>query len=317
MKLTDKKYLYLQPKINLREPDMKENNKAILYTIIAVLSWSTVATAFKITLRHFTYFEMLLVASISALIVFAINLSVQKKWKDMKKMSSGQWRRLAFIGVLNPVAYYLVLFKSYDLLPAQIAQPINYSWPIVLLVLLAFFARQPIPQIKYIGMLCSLGGVALISLGTGGISGQHLSLSGLSLAFLSAFLWGGYWMLNNRSREIDSSITLFVSFLFGSAYLIIAAPWMQTNLASLPGVLSAVYVGIFEMGIPFVFFGLAIRKTNNPALVNQLCYLSPFLSLFLISTILGEKIYFTTYCGLFLIVFGIAFNEYLAKIFRK
>lgn len=296
---------------------MKENNKAILYTIIAVLSWSTVATAFKITLRHFTYFEMLLVASISALIVFTINLTVQKKWREIKKMSAGQWRRLAFIGALNPVAYYLVLFKSYDLLPAQVAQPINYSWPIVLLILLALFAHQPIPKIKYIGMLCSLGGVALISLGTGGVNEQHLSVSGLLLAFLSAFLWGGYWMLNNRNREIDSSITLFASFLFGSIYLIIAAPWMDADLVSLPGVLSAAYVGVFEMGIPFICFGLAIRKTNNPALVNQLCYLSPFLSLFLISTVLGEKIFFTTYCGLFLIVLGIAFNEYLAKAFRK
>ena len=284
---------------------MKENNKAILYTIIAVLSWSTVATAFKITLKHFTYFEMLLVASISALIVFTINLTVQKKWKEIK-MSAGQWRRLAFIGALNPVAYYLVLFKSYDLLPAQVAQPINYSWPIVLLILLALFAHQPIPKIKYIGMFCSLGGVALISLGTGGINEQHLSVPGLLLAFLSAFLWGGYWMLNNRNREIDSSITLFASFLFGSIYLAIAAPWMDTDLTSLPGVLSAAYVGIFEMGIPFICFGLAIRKTSNP-----------FLSLFLISTILGEKIFFTTYCGLILIVFGIAFNEYLAKTLTK
>ena len=296
---------------------MKENNKAVLYTIIAVLSWSTVATAFKITLRHFTYFEMLLVASISALIVFTINLTAQKKWKEIKKMSAGQWRRLAFIGALNPVAYYLVLFKSYDLLPAQVAQPINYSWPIVLLILLALFAHQPIPKIKYIGMFCSLGGVALISLGTGGINEQHLSVPGLLLAFLSAFLWGGYWMLNNRNREIDSSITLFTSFLFGSIYLAIAAPWMYADLVSLPGVLSAAYVGVFEMGIPFICFGLAIRKTNNPALVNQLCYLSPFLSLFLISTILGEKIFFTTYCGLILIVFGIAFNEYLAKALTK
>ena len=69
------------------------------------------------------------------------------------------------------------------------------------------------------------------------------------------------------------------------------------------------YVGAFEIGIPFLFFGLAIRKTDNPALVNQMCYLSPFISLFLIHTFLGEEIYATTYGGLFLIVFGIVFNE--------
>ncbi|HAC23062.1 MAG TPA: EamA family transporter, partial [Porphyromonadaceae bacterium] len=65
--------------------------------------------------------------------------------------------------------------------------------------------------------------------------------------------------------------------------------------------------------IPFIFFGMAIRKTTNPALVNQLCYLSPFLSLFLIHIFLGEQIYPTTYAGLLMIVFGIAFNEWRAR----
>ncbi len=296
---------------------MRENNKALLYTAIAVLSWSTVATAFKITLRHFTYYEMLLIASVAALLVFASSLVTQKKWKELKELSGKQWGQLALLGALNPGAYYLILFKSYDLLPAQVAQPINYSWPIVLLILLAIFAKQPIPKVKYIGMFCSLGGVALISLGTSGVSGQNLSVPGLLLAFFSAFLWGGYWMLNNRKRQIDGTIVLFVTFLFGTVYLWAAIPLVGVDLASLPGMLSAAYVGAFEMGVPFICFGMAIRKTNNPALVNQLCYLAPFLSLFLISTVLGEKIYFTTYCGLFLIVFGIAFNEYLAKAFAR
>ena len=44
---------------------------------------------------------------------------------------------------------------------------INYAWPIVLLILLALFAGQPIPKKKYIGMFISLGGVVLISVGTG------------------------------------------------------------------------------------------------------------------------------------------------------
>jgi drug/metabolite transporter (DMT)-like permease len=56
-----------------------------------------------------------------------------------------------------------------------------------------------------------------------------------------------------------------------------------------------------------------MRKTDNPALINQLTYLSPFMSLFLISIVLGEKIVPTTMIGLALIVFGIVFNEYFVK----
>ena len=145
----------------------RNNTRAIIYACIAVLSWSTVATAFKIALTHLTHFEMLLIASCTSLLIFALLLTFQKKWKLLSALPARQWGYFALLGLLNPVAYYLVLFKAYDLLPAQVAQPINYAWPIVLLILLALFARQPIPPKKYIGMFISLGGVVLISVGTG------------------------------------------------------------------------------------------------------------------------------------------------------
>ncbi len=292
---------------------MTDNNKAIIYGIIAVLSWSTVATMFKMALRYYTYYEMLLVASLTALFIFSVTITIQRKWSVLKKISLKQWGKFALIGLLNPLAYYLVLFKSYSLLPAQIAQPINYSWPIVLLVLLSIFTRTAIPKAKYLGMVFSLTGVTLISLGSGAVSGDSLPLSGLLLAFLSAFLWAAYWIVNNLNKEVDFIVALFLSFLFGSIYLLIGTVFVDVNFYSLPGLLSSIYVGAFEMGIPFIFFGLAIRQTQNSALINQLCYLSPFISLFLIHLVLGEQIYTTTYLGLFLIVFGIIFNEYLAK----
>ena len=78
--------------------------------------------------------------------------------QDTKGLSGKEWGYFPLLGLLNPVAYYLVLFKSYDLLPAQVAQPIQ-------------------PK-KYIGMAISLGGVAMISLGGGQALGAKLPLSG-------------------------------------------------------------------------------------------------------------------------------------------
>ncbi|MCI5664402.1 MAG: DMT family transporter [Mediterranea sp.] len=293
---------------------MKENTKALMLAGFAVLSWSTVATAFKIALTHLTYFEMLLVASCTSLVIFALVMTIQRKWGLVGKLTSRQWGLFAGLGLLNPVAYYLVLFRAYDLLPAQVAQPINYAWPIVLLILLALFAHQPIPSRKYIGMFVSLGGVTLISMGSGQMGDGGIPVGGLLLAALSALLWASYWMLNNKYKDsFDSILTCFMSFLFGTLYLVAGACVTGVNISTLPGILSGMYVGGFEMGIPFICFGLAMRKTTNPALINQLCYLSPFLSLFLIAVVLGEQIATTTYIGLILIVLGIVFNQYFVK----
>ena len=291
---------------------MTQDNKAIVYAAIAVLSWSTVASAFKIALRYLSSFELLLVASCTAFLIFLFTLLARKKWKEVKNLSTSQWRWFALLGLLNPVTYYLVLFRAYDLLPAQVAQPVNYSWPILLLILLSLFAGQSIPKIKYVGMLLSLGGVVLISAGTGLSDKLEFSVTGFLLAFLSAFLWAGYWMVSNKRKEIDAIIALTVTFFFGSAYLLIASLWMEPVVLPIQALLSGMYVGAFEIGIPFVCFGMAIQLTSNATLVNQMCYLSPFLSLFLIHLVLGEQIVWTTYAGLLLIVVGIIFNQYLA-----
>lgn len=293
---------------------MKENRKAILFACISVLSWSTVATAFKKSLQYLSHFELVLVACVTSLIIFTLLMTFQKKWHLLKDLKAKEWGYFALLGLLNPVAYYLVLFKSYDLLPAQVAQPINYAWPIVLVVLLAVFTRQPIPPKKYIGMAVSLGGVALISLGGGQALGASLPISGLLLAASSAVLWATYWVVNNKNKErFDASLAFFMTFLFGSIYMTAGALFKGVDLNTVPGLLWGSYVGAFEMGIPFIFFGLAMRKTDNPALINQLTYLSPFMSLFFIAMILGEKIVPTTFIGLALIVIGIVFNEYFVK----
>ncbi|MEL7586201.1 MAG: DMT family transporter, partial [Prolixibacteraceae bacterium] len=266
--------------------------------------------------KSLSYFEMLLVASLSALFIFGAVLTVQRKWRQVRHFSLKEWRWFALVGLLNPAIYYLILFRSYELLPAQVAQPINYSWPVLLLIVLAVFASRPIPPLKYLGMAMSLLGVVFISFGPGGLKGISFSVPGLLLAFLSAFLWAGYWTLKTMNTKTDHVLALFMIFLFGSAYLLLGTLFTEVDLQSSEGLLAGICVGAFEMAIPFIFFGAAIRDTNNPALINQMCYLAPFLSLFLIHRFLGEQIYISTYLGLFLIVFGIMFNEYLIKAFK-
>ena len=280
---------------------------------IAVLSWATVATAFKIALLHLTVYNMLLVATVTATMIYGIMMTIEGKWGRLRTMSCRLLSETMGLGIVNPVVYYLVLFQAYDMLPAQVAQPVNYAWPIVLLVLLAIFNHESIPGLKYIGMAISVSGVACISLGGGGVEGG-VSVGGVMMALMSAVFWAVYWMLNNRLRDkVDTTVSLFLGFSAGSIVLLLAGCFIGIHVDSTAGLLSGMYIGCFEMGIPFLTFGMALRLTKNPALINQMCYLSPFLSLFLIAVVLGEKIAPATYAGLALIVAGLVYNQYFVK----
>ena len=114
---------------------MNQQKKAYVYAGMAVFFWSTVASAFKIGLREINFVQFLFFATwTSFLILLLLNI-----FTGNLKLVSGLNRRdlgfAALMGILNPFAYYLVLFRAYEILPAQVAQPLNMVWPIVLVFL--------------------------------------------------------------------------------------------------------------------------------------------------------------------------------------
>ena len=296
---------------------MNRNVKSIALASVAVLRWATVATAFKIALRSLSVYEMLLISTLTALLIYAVMMTLERRWKSLSAIPRRVVMSACALGLLNPVVYYMVLFQAYDMLPAQMAQPLNYAWPILLLILLAVFNHERIPGRKYIGMLISVGGVVCISFGGGGIEG-NVSVGGIGMALFSALLWASYWLLNNRlADKADTTVSLFLGFAAGGVALLLAGLFVGISVPSAESLLSGMYIGCFEMGVPFLAFGMALRTTENPTLINQMCYLSPFLSLFLIAMVLGEKIVPATYAGLGLIVAGLVYNQYFAERSRS
>jgi drug/metabolite transporter (DMT)-like permease len=82
------------------------------------------------------------------------------------------------------------------------------------------------------------------------------------------------------------------------------------NIPPIAGLAGAAYVGVFEMGITFVLWLKALRLTKTTAQVSTLIYLTPFLSLIIISVVVGEKILASTIAGLLLILSGIILQRY-------
>lgn len=293
---------------------MNTDKKAVLYALAAILLWSTVATAFKKSLEMISAFDLLLLSCIWSVIVLGVvNFS---KWLNFKSLKTTKEEAfIYFLGaLLNPVAYYLVLFYSYDLLPAQIAQPLNYTWPLMLVLLSIPILKKKPALIDGIALLICFAGIILISRGGTSEDMGPLSKKGIFLALFSSILWALYWLMGNRQPGQQEK-RLFWNFLLALPILLILKPFLSPGFPHLSGgvLLSTAWVGFFEMGITFIFWGLALKMASHPARISHLVYLSPFLSLFWISMILKEKIQISTIAGLAVIVLGILFREFLTK----
>ncbi len=284
---------------------MNPQRKAILFAITAVLLWSTVATAFKLALRYLTPIELLLFSGSFSTVLLGAILAWQGNFRAVFRCTRQEYILSILLGLLSPFLYYLVLFKAYDLLPAQQAQPLNYTWAITLSLLAVPLLKQRIGWQQWLALLISYCGVVVISTEGKPFSLHFTDPVGVALALFSTVIWALYWIFNTRDRR-DPVVGLFVNFLCSFPFVLVC--YLVTTDVRIPhyyGLLGAAYIGTFEMGACFVLWLMAMKLTDNTARISNLIFLSPFLSLFFIYFLVGEKILPATFIGLILIVAGL------------
>lgn len=283
---------------------MKDGTKALLLGLLAVSIWSTVATAFKITLRSMDPLTMVYLSSLVSLIAIGSYVLIRRQQGQLLHMNRKEKVLSVTAGLLNPFIYYLVLFESYDRLPAQLAQSINYSWPVILTVLSILFLGQKISGRSIAGILVGFVGVVIVSTKGFSVFGGMPDGTGILLALSSAIIWALFWTINLRTRS-PTAPKLFLNFLGGmfplSLLILISGP----ELPPVEGLAPVAYVGVFEMGLTFIIWLSALTMARDTARISSLIYLSPFISLVLINVVLEEAILPSTIVGLFFIVFGI------------
>ena len=292
---------------------MNNERRAFGFGMAAVLLWSTVATAFKLTLTVFTPIQMLAVACfVSVLALTGICWAQGRLNQLLPTFLSNPWYFL-LLGLINPFAYYLILFKAYELLPASQAQPLNYCWAINLTLMAALFLGQKIRTQDWLACLLGYSGVIVIA-----TKGNPLALTfdspfGVGLALLSTLFWAGYWILNTKNKA-DPVVSVLLGFLLALPFSLGLAMYEGKSWSSgLNGWLAVSYVGLFEMGITFVLWLTALKQTCNTARISNLIFISPFISLFLLAQIIGETIHPSVLVGLPMIISGLAIQQLKRK----
>jgi drug/metabolite transporter (DMT)-like permease len=286
-----------------------DQRKAYLYAGIAIFFWSTVASAFKVGLQHINFIQFLFFASWTSLFILLIINLFQGNLKQLRSLEKKDIAFSALMGALSPFAYYLVLFKAYEMLPAQVAQPLNMVWPIVLVFLSVILLKQKISSKSFIALFISFIGVYFISSqGEPGVLAFKEPL-GVMLAAGSSLIWSLYWIYNVK-KGMNETLQLLLNFFFASVYItLFILIFNDFRNLDMTGITLAVYAGIFEMGITFILWIKAMKLTASNDKISNLVYIAPFLSLVFIHYFVGETIYVTSLIGLSLIVVGILIEK--------
>ncbi|MDG1987618.1 MAG: DMT family transporter [Halieaceae bacterium] len=284
---------------------MINKNKSFYYGLSAVFLWSTSATAIKLALDVLDVFQLLFFSTFTSAIILCSIVCYQGRrtlFFDVIKTKLSYFLGMA---ILNPLVFYFLLFSAYGRLPAQQAQTINYTWAITLGLLSVPLLGQRLGKVDFLAMSLGYFGVVIIA-----TQGSFLSLKfsdelGVFLALSSTIVWALYWIIN-AAQKLDPVVGLAINFIFATPFAFVLTLLFSDSLAiNLDTIFPAIYIGICEMGVAYVFWIFALRKTTSISRVGNLIFLSPVLSLIFIALILNETIQLATLIGLVLIIPGI------------
>jgi len=290
-----------------------KQQKAYVFACIAIFFWSTVATAFKLSLEYLRPVQLVFYSTLVSVLILFFILFFQGKLKHIRKISIQDFFRFTLLGILNPCLYYIILLHAYDLLPAQEAMAINYSWIVMIVILSIPILKQKIGLKEFFAIIVSYIGVVLIATKGDIFVLEFESLSGVIYALISTVIWALFWLFNTKHNS-DTVLSLFFIFLFSLPFIVIAV-YLDSGfvIPSINGFVGAAYVGLFEMGVTFVLWQSALSLTSSVARISSLVFITPFLALLIVQLVLREVILTSTVIGVALIILGLLLQKYFTK----
>ena len=236
--------------------------KAIVFGLAAVGLWSTVATAFTLSLQFVSPLVLVTLASAASWLLFALIITATRQWSRLLDATPRDcWIALA-IGTLNPGLYYTLLFEAYARLPAQEAMALNYTWALTLPLLAAPLLKQALQRRDIIAALISYVGVFVIA-----THGEPWTLTlneptGIALAMGSTLIWGLCWIANTQ-HALNPVHALFLNFSAATPMLFVVV-YLSDGFQDIPlgGLLGGALRWDFRNGDQLYF--LAKRHATHP-----------------------------------------------------
>jgi drug/metabolite transporter (DMT)-like permease len=223
--------------------------------------------------------------------------------QEVKFYSLKDWVFIIFLGLLGTYIYYLFLYLGYAQAEGLEVLVIQYTWPILIVVLSAFILREKLTYRKIIAI--ALGFLGVMTVLSKGELGQ-INVSNPSVILLvgaGAFCFALFSVL---SKTVKKSPTVVVSLYFLTALiasflsmLFFSKFQMPTSAEIIPILLNGVLVN----GYSYIFWKKALHATEASYLA-PFTYIAPILSAVYLVIIFGEPFLMAYAIGLILIVAG-------------
>lgn len=282
---------------------MTQGKKSVPLALVSVIIWSTVSTVAKIVLLQVPGLQTLALGSAFAFVFMLAVLFANGAYKKLKTYSVKQYLQMAGLGFLGLFLYSALYYYALGWLTAGEACILNYLWPMMLVLFSCLILKEKLTVKKAAALIMSFAGVVLLSFGNGAGAGNRAL--GIALCVAAAACYGLYCVLNKKT-DFDQTVLMTVIWLTVTVCAFALGPitetWVKVQGLSWLGL---IWIGVFVNAVAYLTWGLSLKYAKSTALIANLAYIVPVLSLILSAAVLKEPVTWQAVLALGLIVGGI------------
>lgn len=283
---------------------MQGQVRVYFYAVSAVLIWSTLAAMAKSLLTVIPTFEALFLSSLIASVFLLVQQGVRRGLRVFRAYDWRGYLAMAALGFIGLFVYSGLYFYGLTQLTSQEACILNYLWPMMIVLFAALLLGERITLRTAAALLLSFSGVLVLTLGGEGRADGNAVLGALACV-LAALCYGLFCVLN-RKRNVDATVLMTVAWgvtaLCALSVMLMAEMWVALSWTQWAGML---WFGIFINAVGYLWWTMALQQAQNAAMVANLAYFVPLLSLVVSAVTLGEEMSCAALLALVLIMGGI------------
>lgn len=217
--------------------------KAVLLVVFIALLWSSAGVLVKLV----SWNPIAIAGVRSAIAAVVVYVFLRRSHR-----LSFEWSRLQIGGAIAFASSQLCFVSAISLTTAANAVFLQYAAPVYIAIFGAWFLKERASQIDWVTIVVIIGGMALFfsdDLTTDGYWGNILGiLSGICFAWLIMFV-----------RKGKDEFALQIVFLGNITTAVLALPFMFESAPSLSDWGGLVLLGVFNLGLPWVLYSVAIK----------------------------------------------------------
>lgn len=221
-----------------------QRKKAILYLVTAAILWSTGGLFIKLV----DWNPIAIAGARSGIAAIVMLLYLKKPVMRLGKIK--------LLGACTYASLLIFFVTANKLTTSANAILLQFAAPIWVVLFSKFFLNEKVKKYDLFTIIFVILGMILFfmgSLGSGTILGNFIAiLSGISMAGMVIFLK----LLDDDESPVE------MTFIGNIITFIISIPFFFQSIPSFNSILALLILGIFQLGIAYIFYTLAIKHVS-------------------------------------------------------